>query len=684
MNKFKDKFLNYGVLVLIFFTPIVYFSNRIIPHITSHTFFFYGFANLLFGFWLYCLFTDKSYRLDKKQLFIFIPLLLYIVWMSISGILAVNPHLAFWSSLMRGTGLITLYYCTGLALIIASLVKKNGILYFYSILKFFTLSSFIVAISVWLGNEGFNIQKDVFVRSSGGGLLGNSSITAAYLIFGFFIGFFLLISENINKKWKYIIVIIMATIIFSPLFINIHGLLTGKSILGSARGALLGIFIGVGFLSLLYFSFSKKKIIKIFGIVSIIISLFVFIFGWMSFVKPGTYLHEKFVQSASGTRFIFWDIAQKSMDEHPYFGYGPENYMIAFQDNFNPIILNKEYGHEGSTDRAHNIYFDTGVSGGYPAILFYITFLLSIFYGIYNAFKYEKISRLQAGILGGMLVGYVFQNLFVFDSLLSIISLFIVVGVSFGLFTNEKKEEIAINNKNKINKDKQGALKILLGLSLVILFGTSWYYFSISPARKVKLFGTVISMTVDKRASNYNKLLEGSAVGNDWDVGGFAHNNYQLYAKNAASIKLDKKNLPFYEKDLLANIDYLEKVYLNNKNDYRLTIGMVHLYSTYIYLTDKGNDQVISTRMLELLQHAHDISPTNPESYWGMAQVYAWRGDFKSIIDIYKKAIELDRKVPASHILLIKFAKNIGDIKLYNESLLQAQNDIPGFILGDE
>ncbi|HAE36464.1 MAG: hypothetical protein UR85_C0005G0028 [Candidatus Nomurabacteria bacterium GW2011_GWF2_35_66] len=682
MSSIKKDILNYGILLLFFLTPLMYFGSRIYPHITSKTFFFYGFANILFFYWLYIILIDKSYRLSRKQWLFFAPLFLYVIWMTIAGIFAVNPHLALWSSLGRGTGLLTLYYSTTTAIIVASIVKNNGIRYIYSILKWFIISSSLVVLTVWLGNEGFHLQGGLFVNSGGGGIIGNSSLAAAYLIFSLFFGLFLIFSNSIQKKIKIFTGVILAFILFSPLFINLFGLLQRGELLGSARGAMIGIIVGVGIMIVSYFSFSNNKALKIIGIIGIFLSLLIFSIGWSKFMNPDTAIHQKFTEVASGTRFLFWNVAQESMNKHPWLGYGPENYMIAFQENFNPQILNKDLSVEAWNDRAHNIYFDTGVSGGYPAIIFYSIFLLSIFYGIFVLFKNNKISNVQVGIFYGLLCAYIFQNLFVFDSTLSIMNLFMFAGLAFG-YIGYKSDDEKKNKEEQNGKQKKIIVsqtnEMLIGTTLLVLCVIFWIYFSILPADKSKAFWSVFSKKIEVR-SDYSNLLQGSSVGNDWDVSGLAHDVYKSYALNPIQIKNNKAMLPIYEKDLNSLLKYLESVSRENTTDFRLYKKIFDLYSTSIFLGDKRNDPILIQHLFEVLNQAKELSPNNPEVYWGMAQLYAWSGDFKNIEQVYKQAIDLDPSVSASHKLLIQFAQAIRDQKLYNEAIIQAEKDIPGFV----
>ena len=682
MKTFRENVLKYGSLILIFILPLISFSNDFYPYMSSKTFLLYGFISILFPIWIYTIYIDKSYRLSKKQLVFFAIPTFYIIWMTVSGIFAMNPHISLWSTLERGTGLLTLYSSLFFSLIIASIVKRDGKSYLYKLFKWFILSSFILAVSVWLGDEGFNLSMSVFKNSSGGGFMGNSSLTAACLIFSLFLSIYFIFSKEANKFWKISSLVLIMAIIFSPLFLNTYGLLTNKGLLGSSRGALIGIIVGLGIMLLSYLALSKNKIIKILGILGIFISLIIFSIGWVSLMKPNTYLHEKFTQVASGTRFIFWDVAQKSMNEHPFFGYGPENYYVAFQDHFNPDMLKDEYGHETGTDRAHNIYFDTGVSGGYPAIILYSVTLLSIMYALYLLYKKDKISKIQICVLWGLIGAYIFQGLFVFDSTISIFYLYILIGFVYGLL-----DDSIILEKIKSKKTKSDDQKFLDGTIAVVLLisgVSSFIYFYIMPASKSKLYESVsvINPIQKDKTYLYKSLLDGSSVGIDRDVSGLADSVFKVYTKaDLSKLKANEKAMPALEKDTKAMLDYLEEVAKTNKTDFRLQIGIIRFYSIYYYLTGKEVDIATSNHVLDVIKKAHDLSPTNPEVYWWSAQVYAWQANLGAVVDSYMKAIALNPTLPTSHRMFINFAKDLGNKKLYDDAMKEAEKDIPGFKL---
>jgi O-antigen ligase len=666
-----NKILKFGSCLLVLILPIFYLSNTSFSFTSPKTYLFYGFVEVLTAIWVYTLFIDPLYRLSKRTWLYFIPLFSYVLWMTLAGLMAVNPHLSFWSTLGRGTGLLTLYHALAFAFIVTSLIKKNGEDYLYRLMRWFINGGFILAISIWFGDEGFNAFN--FLKGSiGGGLMGNSSLAASYLIFILAFGFFILTSKPPHNKGKWWLGTKLAVILFSPLFINILGAMSGKGILGSARGATIGIFVIVIAALLTYLIISKNKVSKILGIIGVVVSIIIFSIGWGQFVKPGTYIHEKFTQVAGANRFVFWDIAQRSMNEHPYFGYGPENFSIAFQNHFFPRILLPQYGNEGWTDKTHNMYYEAGATGGYGAIFFYGLFFVTLMYALYQLRKNEILNHKQIAILGGLIIGYIFQNLFILDSLLSIMVLYALAGIIFASYEKENKEKYELKPINLI-------LKNTIIVTLCISCSVSLIAFTLKPAIKDFRLYKVTNMPIDLRPAHYGDLLKGSKVGNDWDIGLVAISLYKTYTTDPIKIKNDPKLLPLAINDIKAFLQYAEVIVKNNKSDVRLHVGMVYLYSTLNFFTDNPYNENMGNHMLALIDEAKLYAPKNPEIYYCAAQVYSWKRDFKGVEEEYKKAIALDPSIPNSHTFLIKLAKIIGDQKLYDEALAQAERDIPGF-----
>lgn len=670
---FMEKLLKYSTYLLVFLTPLLYSNDRIFPYVTSKTFFFYGIVEILTVICIYFMMQNPLYRLNKIQWKFLIPIFLYIGWMTLAGIFAFNPSLSFWSSLSRGTGLLTLYHGLAFSIIIISLSNKYGARsYLRDLLYFVITSSFITGLTIWFGDEGFNLPINMLKSSNGGGQLGNSSLAAAYLLLTLGFTAFLFFAKDVSKKIKYWLVGGFSLIFFSPLFFSLQGLFNGRGFLGTARGATIAIVVAFVLSYFIYLIFSKKTISKIIGFTGTGIGIVLFIIFSIKLFIPGTFVNQEFVKATSGTRLIFWDIADKSIKERPLIGYGPENFPIAVQNHFNPSLLDKSFNFEAWTDRAHNLYYDTGVAGGYPAIFLYILFFVSLIYASFLSYKNEIFSREQFSIMFGLIIAYLLQDLLVFDSIVSLITLFVFAGFIFASL-----ETKVLKNGNTIYINKNLIIIATFVLSIFLVFGLYNFYYM--PIKKAKLFAEILGAKIDKKIDRYPELIKGSVVGNDWDVSGFAHDEYKFYASNPVATKQDKKILPYAKKDVLSFINYLEEITKTNKTDYRLYLSIVHLYSTYIFLSDLPYDANLANHILEYATYAKKLNPNDPQIYWSFGQISAWKGDVQGLINYYKEAIAVKPSLPAPHKLLIGILQSLGDRRSYEEALIQAQKDVPNF-----
>lgn len=672
MNSFSEKVLKYGSFLLVFLAPIVFLSYRLYPHISTKTFFIYGATELLFFVWVYLLITDRHYRLRKKTLIYFLPPAVFVLWMSIAGVSGVNPELSFWSSFGRGTGLLTLYHSLVLSFIVASLVKKHGSSYVVSLLQWFFAGAFFLAVSIWLGTEGFKFATRALEKDAGGGFAGNSTLAAGYLLFSLAVAGFLLSVKNISATQKRMIGVATLVIVFSPVLFSLYRLFSGAGIIGTARGTILALASGLCASGIAYLFLSHKKSFKLSGIALAILSLITFGLLWVNLMNPSSILHQKFIEQARESRFIFWDIAEKAMNERPIFGYGPENYASAYQRYFNPNILVEANSFEGWNDRAHNIFYELGSTAGYPAILLYFIFLVSLFCAVYRIYHQGQINRIQASLFGGLLVAYMVNNLFTFDSILSLLSLFVLVGILYAPKQDESEKKLPPVMMSESNKN-------IIAFVLALFCVFSWIFFVHMPSVKSRAYMEAFSSPVNKRGELYPKLLKGSSIGSHWDISQLAFDTYRLYALNVVALKKDKEKLPHLIKNLEALIAHLYKVSENNHTDYRLYITISFLESTLTYLSDRPNTNETKERILAVLEKTRSLSPTNPNVYWSIAQVKVWAGDFDGAEEAYREAIRVAPSLRASYNLALNYADIVGNKKLFNEFMAQAKENISDY-----
>ncbi len=128
---------------------------------------------------------------------------------------------------------------------------------------------------------------------------------------------------------------------------------------------------------------------------------------------------------------MIWGMALEGFKEHPILGWGQENFNFVFNKYYNPGM----YAQEPWFDRAHNVFFDWLIVGGILGLLAYLSLFATAIYLLW--FRIGTWSVTSKSILTGLLAGYFFQNLFVFDNLISYIMFFSVIGYIHSISTKD-------------------------------------------------------------------------------------------------------------------------------------------------------------------------------------------------------------------------------------------------------
>lgn len=127
-------------------------------------------------------------------------------------------------------------------------------------------------------------------------------------------------------------------------------------------------------------------------------------------------------------RWNIWKTAIVSWQEKPVLGWGQENFIHAFNKNYNPAM----YGQETYFDHPHNTYLGWLVFGGILGFLAFLFMLLMSLYGIIKSnLTAEKENDLIIPIIFALITTYAVHIFFVFDNLTSSL-LFVLISVYFG------------------------------------------------------------------------------------------------------------------------------------------------------------------------------------------------------------------------------------------------------------
>lgn len=405
-----------GVFALPFVAFIVA-NTLFFPFITGKNFAFRVIVEVMAGAYLALALLNKEYR--PRRSWILGAFALLVLIMAAADAFGVNPTRSFWSNFERMDGWVTLAHLFVYLVVVASVFRteKSWRAVWYAWLGSAFLMS-IYGLSQLFGKLAISSQSGVRLDTT----FGNATYLAIYMLFVVFIAAYMLADawrdgrrgERIGGAVVYGTLILIGTVV---LFFTA----TRGAILGLALGALVAFVISVW--GHLHTRYARWGI----GVVAIAIALCAGVYAArdtaaVQSVEPLRRLTSiTLTDTTVIARFMNWNMAWQGVKERPLLGWGQENYGIVFSKYYDPNM----YAQEQWFDRVHNIIFDWLIAGGVLGFAAYAFLYACAIAGLWARGAFTQMER---GILTGLLVGYLFHNLFVFDNLISYILFATVLG----------------------------------------------------------------------------------------------------------------------------------------------------------------------------------------------------------------------------------------------------------------
>ena len=467
MNKTILRIFFYvGVTALIIAPLSLLYVDRemFFPYITSKNFFWRFFVEIAVLMWASAAIISSQYRISWKDPFI-ISLGVFMGIILLANTFGNAPYLSFWSSAERMDGYISLLHLAGYFIALVGLIRTR--ISMERILLFLLGLGLVVAVMGWGQDKGR-------VDST----LGNPIYLASLSFFGIFIsGYFMVAKEKLFGLPQYFRIGLFSLLACAFLYTVFR---TGT------RGALLGL-VGGGFTSALLIALLARDAvdriwrwaaIAFVGLTLVAGGLF---FGAreqlseIQFVKDDVLLSRLMRISpedrTTGFRLANWDMAIEGWKERPILGWGQEGYSEVFSKYYDVKSLHNA---EQWYDRVHNTFLDWLVFGGILGLLSYVGLFFAILYLIW---KRTSFSLLEKSVLTGLFIGYLFQNIVAFDSLVSGIFLYTSFAFVLCASTNGNAER-AVDN---LNGERTFSYLIIIGLCIATVV---WMYHSIHLPRE--------------------------------------------------------------------------------------------------------------------------------------------------------------------------------------------------------
>jgi O-antigen ligase/tetratricopeptide (TPR) repeat protein len=600
------RFLKKIILIGIFSIPfIALFSTDLLffGFVTAKAFVFRTIVEIIFGAWIILLLYDKSSR--PKFSIILLSILIFMGVIALADFLGQDPYKSFWGNFERMEGLISHLHLLAFFLVSTSLLTKRELWE-----KFFLMSIWVSSTLSFIGI----LQMIHIVPMARSDMrldlaFGNPLFLAAYIsLHIFLLIWFLQKREHKKLYWALLVINLMA----------LYGT--------ASRGAMLALAIGVFIYVLVLLIIQRSR--RLFYSLLILIGFTVLFSGGVflarntSFVQNSPVLSRfvnsaEFIDSGSNSRIFVWQIAWQGFKERPILGWGQENFSIVFNKHYNPSLTFAEPWF----DRAHNIVLDWLIAGGFLGLLSYLFLVSSGPLTLWRR-KENEFAPEEKALFSALFTAYFIQNLVVFDTIISYIMLFSVLGFLHSQSIGERTHGSTETPFRYI------AMPIIIGAIILLV-----YIVNIKPfIQNYALRQAVTEPNLDT-TGNFNQFKKGLSINT------FGNREFReelsIYTSNLAR---DENTYFGPSIDDFANIASAEmEKYLENHPD---DVKALAIYGGM--LGDVGQYD----KALIYLNRARELSPNKEDILSAIAAIKIRAGYYNEAVEDFKLLYELADTLP--------------------------------------
>ncbi len=618
-----EKTLRWTVLASIFLLTLIPFyiaQSLFFPFITGKNFAFRILIEVMTAGWLALALVYPAYR--PRRSWILAAFALFVVVVALADALGAYPFKSFWSNYERMDGWVTLAHLFMLV-VVASSMLNTGKLW-----KAFWQVELVMSLAI--AAYGFMQLFGIVSLTAGFSSLerldatfGNPIYLAVYMLFNAFIAALLWAQawEKSAPGSRLGISFAYGTALGIDCFVL---LLTGTR--GTILGLIGGIFVTAVLIALLGRGSHRRLARAALGVVLgvVILSLGFFFVRDSAWVQRVGFLNRlatiSTTDSTTKARFYNWGMAWEGVKERPLLGWGQENYAVVFDKYYDPRM----YGQEPWFDRVHNIVFDWLVAAGILGLLSYLSIFAATLLALWHrsrAAGAQAFSVVESSILTGVLAGYFFHNLFVFDNITS----YMLFGFIIAYVIWRRSESTASPRLWGASLPEQ-SLPVVAVIAALALWGASAWINGSALAQNRLLIKAISPYPVGV-SKNLDYIKQAVAEGS-LGTQEAREQLVQMATKVASASGIDTKlKQEFYD----FSVAQMELQQAASPLDARpaLFLGLLH-DSFGNYAAGQG-----------ALAHAHDLSPTKQSILYEMARNAQMRGDIAGMLRYFKTAYEL-------------------------------------------
>ena len=436
--------------------PGFFLPNMFFPFITGKNFVFRILVELLFGVYLVLALREPKYR--PRFSWTLAAVVAFAAWAGVATLLSVDPTKSFWGNFERMEGYITVLH------LLAYFIMASAVLSAEKLWTWFLRIS--VALSAVMSGYGILQLMNKIAIDQGGvrldGTLGNAAYFAVYMLFNIFFALILLYRDWGNKtlRWLYAVVIALDTF---TLFYS------------ETRGTVLGLIAGL-VVAGLYIAYAARAVphLKRLRQVSIGALIALAVLG-AAFIAVrnvpaiqnapafGRLASISLTDTTTQSRFMIWHMALQGFKEKPITGWGQENFNFVFNKYYNAAM----YDQEQWFDRAHDAFLDWLTAAGLPGFLLFISMFAAAAYVFWRS---RELSVPERAVLLGLVAGYAFHELFVFDNIVSYLQFFTVLALAHALSQREVPRTVWLARPLGSN-----GIAVAAPIIAIVVIGGAWW-----------------------------------------------------------------------------------------------------------------------------------------------------------------------------------------------------------------
>ena len=588
------------------FVALIISNSMFFPFITGKNFTFRIIVEIISAAWIVLAFYDAAYRPKFSWILVAFTSLLGI--MAVANALGADPHGSFWSNFERMEGYVTLVH-TFMYMVVAGSILTTEKLWF----RFFNtviFSAVLVALYAFRQLSG-----DATINQGGwrlDGTLGNSAYMAIYTLFLVFITLYMFLRAK-TQVWR---------AVYSLLALLFVYLLIQTATRGTILGLMGGLTITTAYIALFSTTYPKMRTYATGGLLTVLVIIGLFVgFRKSEFIQNNPYLARvaNITLSEGNVRFKIWDMAYEGLKERPLLGWGQGNFNYIFNEKYDPAL----YFAESWYDRVHNIVFDWLVAGGILGALAYFSIMAAAFY--YLAIRplmnksEEQFMVVERGVLIGLLAGYLFHNMFVFDNIVSY--MFFAMILAF-IHARVARPIAAFAEKKYDSTLIEQVVAPVIGVACIALI----YVINIPGIQAATLIIEGFKQT-DPTAmlARFDEALEKGSFGNQEIREQMTRQAQSVTGSAEVGEEVKQKFLARIEEELIQQIK-------DKPGDAR-----IHVFISSFYRMTGQADKAI-----EQLKIARELSPRKQQIIFEQGLTHLQKEEYAIARDYFKEAYELD------------------------------------------